>query len=419
MADRAVIPIVVAQHVEELAILWNIRRALASAAHVALRHLARFDERIAAHQDGCVVAGNYGSQKLKEQLADPGPAQVFAAAVVALDMQDRAAFDHCLTVVEAAPGSFPGAASAIGWITSARLAGVAQDLLNASSPIRRQLGLAACRLHGADPGPALLAGLRDSDAGVCAEALRTAGALGKREVVQAFVRSLNRDEPDVVLRAAWTGVLLGDRRDRMEALANLASAAHPHRMEAMEMTLRVMDMPTAHALLQRLAQHAKDIRSLIRGVGVAGDPYYVPWLIKQMEDVKLTRLAGESFSTLTGVDLAYQDLERKPPENFESGPNDNPDDPDVEMDEDDGLPWPDPERCSAWWNANKQGFRESVRYFMGKPPSREHCIDVLKTGYQRQRIAAAQYLCLLNPGTPLFNTSAPAWRQQRWLSKLS
>jgi hypothetical protein len=43
---------------------------------------------------------------------------------------------------------------------------------------------------------------------------------------------------------------------------------------------------------------------------------------------------------------------------------------------------------------------------------------VLKTGHQRQRILAAHYLCLLNPGTPLFNTSAPAWRQQRLLAQM-
>jgi hypothetical protein len=43
----------------------------------------------------------------------------------------------------------------------------------------------------------------------------------------------------------------------------------------------------------------------------------------------------------------------------------------------------------------------------------------LKTGFQRQRIAAAEYLTLLAPGTPLFNTAAPAWRQQRLLAKMS
>ena len=62
--------------------------------------------------------------------------------------------------------------------------------------------------------------------------------------------------------------------------------------------------------------------------------------------------------------------------------------------------------------------RQGTRYFMGAPVTREHCIDVLKNGYQRQRILAAHYLCLLEPGTPLFNTSAPAWRQQRLLADM-
>ena len=43
---------------------------------------------------------------------------------------------------------------------------------------------------------------------------------------------------------------------------------------------------------------------------------------------------------------------------------------------------------------------------------------LLREGFQRQRIAAAEYLCLLQPGTPLFNTRAPAWRQKRWLAKM-
>jgi hypothetical protein len=56
---------------------------------------------------------------------------------------------------------------------------------------------------------------------------------------------------------------------------------------------------------------------------------------------------------------------------------------------------------------------------MGSAPAREHCLQVLKEGYQRQRMAAAEYLCLIAPGTSLFNTRAPAWRQQRWLAKMN
>jgi uncharacterized protein (TIGR02270 family) len=89
------------------------------------------------------------------------------------------------------------------------------------------------------------------------------------------------------------------------------------------------------------------------------------------------------------------------------------------MDPDDGLPWPDVTRIRKWWKANGSRFAAGTRNFMGAPVTREHCIQVLKTGYQRQRILAAHYLCLLTPGTPLFNTSAPARRQQALLANMS
>jgi uncharacterized protein (TIGR02270 family) len=179
-----------------------------------------------------------------------------------------------------------------------------------------------------------------------------------------------------------------------------------------------MSVDEAHRLLQ-LAQDPAQIRQLLRGAGLAGDPAYVPWLIGSMPNDKLARLAGESFSLITGLDLAWLNLERKPPENFESGPNDDPDDPNVDMDVDDGLPWPDQKLIQQWWDANAHRFQPGVRYFMGEPLNRENCLRVLKEGYQRQRILAAHYLCLLNPGTVLFNTSAPAWRQQRLLAQMS
>jgi uncharacterized protein (TIGR02270 family) len=88
------------------------------------------------------------------------------------------------------------------------------------------------------------------------------------------------------------------------------------------------------------------------------------------------------------------------------------------MDPDDSLPWPDQAKLQQWWTTNAQQFQSGVRYFVGAPVTRAHCLQVLKDGFQRQRMAAAEYLCLLQPGTPLFNISAPAWRQQRWLAKM-
>jgi len=41
--------------------------------------------------------------------------------------------------------------------------------------------------------------------------------------------------------------------------------------------------------------------------------------------------------------------------------------------------------------------------------------QALKTGYQRQRAAAAIELAILKPGRPLFEVRAPGWRQQHML----
>src|SRR5687768_9869994 len=99
----AVIPHVVGQHAEELAMLWTIRDGLRARGHVALRHLARFDERIAAHQDGCTIAGHAALSALASQLETVDSGRVFAAAVTGLELNDRDAVMRCLAIAEAVP----------------------------------------------------------------------------------------------------------------------------------------------------------------------------------------------------------------------------------------------------------------------------------------------------------------------------
>ena len=64
-----------------------------------------------------------------------------------------------------------------------------------------------------------------------------------------------------------------------------------------------------------------------------------------MADPALARVAGEALAMITGLDLAYLDLDGEPPAGFEAGPTDDPADPSVAMDEDEHLPWPDAASC--------------------------------------------------------------------------
>jgi len=325
---------------------------------------------------------------------------------------------HCVAVAESVPDSAPGLSAALGWVPRQRLTGVVKDLLTSESTFRRRIALAACRYHETDPGPVLRAAVQDSDPDLRAEAFHAAGVLGRRDLLAASADASLDEEPMVAFRKAVSAVLLGDRNRAQRLLTRMAFSPSVYRSGASQLSVQAMTVNASEEFLTQLSDSGELPRTIIRCTGIAGDPRYVPRLIAQMADDRTTRLAGEAFTLITGADLAQLDLERKPPEDFESGPNDNPDDENVDMDPDEGLPWPDPPKIEKWWAANASRFHKGTRYFMGAPVTREHCIDVLKNGYQRQRILAAHYLCLLEPGTPLFNTSAPAWRQQRLLAKM-
>jgi uncharacterized protein (TIGR02270 family) len=417
-ASRAPIPVVVEQHAEESAMLRNTRSFLVRASHVQLHRLRRIDDRIAAHLDGLAVAGEYGAGLSMAALEKPGVGQVFAATVRAIEDKDAQRLDRLFAVAEAVPDAQPGLASAFGWVSSQYLQGTVSELLSSASPFRRRIGIAACAMHGVDAGAVLDVALKDSDPVLRACALRAAGQLSRRDLLGHVLGALTDSDAGCCFWAAWSAVLLGDREKALDVLMRFSLAPGPHRERAMQMLLKVMDLPRANDLLKLFARDPKDIRVLIQGAGIAGDPLYVPWLIKQMAEPKLTRLAGESFSFITGLDLAYLDLEVKPPEGLETGPTDDPEDEDVSLDADDDLPWPDAEKIRAWWEANRVRFQDGTRYFMGETVGPAHCLHVLKEGCQRQRIAAALYQCLLQPGTVLFNCAAPAWRQKRWLDKM-
>ena len=418
MRSRTIVPLVVQQHAEDAAILHSTRTALTRAPHVKLHHLRRFDDRLAAHLDGLSIAGKHAWPLLAAMLELPSSGRVFAAAILAVEDGDSDHLDHLFALSAAIPEIRVGLSSALGWVQPQQLSGLVAGMLRSGDSLRRCMGIAASAMHRVDPGVVFLRFLEDQDSCVRARTLRAAGELGKVGLLPLCTDAITDEDADAQSWAAWSAVLLGDDGVALEALTSMSSRDQPDPRRLFWLALQAMSTSAMHNLLQSLTREPKDIRWLIEGAGIGGDPRYVPWLIAQMEDDAKARIAGEAFSLITGADLAWLDLERKPPENLNSGPNDNPDDSNVEMDQDDGLPWPDPKKIEAWWQANEGRFQKGTRYFMGEPVSREHCITVLKTGYQRQRILAAHYLCLLEPGTPLFNTSAPAWRQQRLLAAM-
>ena len=417
-ANPSHVEIVVYQHADEAAFLWSQRSHFIAAPHITLRQLARHDDRIAAHIDGLRIADEAGRKICQAQLITEDPGAMFTAMVMAAENRDEKRIAELFALAESIPAMQRGLTAAFGWVSSQFLQGTVKELLTSRSPFRCHVGLASCVMHQVALGQAHDAVLRSADGMLRARALRAIGELGQRDLMTRCEQHLN--EADIACRfgAAWSGVLLGDRAAALDVLKSMALIDGPFKDHALQLTLKAVSINEGHRILKALAADPKNKRTLVKGAGIVGDPFYLPWLIKQMEIPELARLAGESFSLVTGLDLSYLGLDRKNAGDVTSGPNDDPNDTDVSMDEDENLPWPHQDNIQAWWNANQHRFQNGTRYFMGEPINAECCKKTLRRGFQRQRIAAALHLSLLAPGTPLFATSAPAWRQQRWLAKM-
>jgi uncharacterized protein (TIGR02270 family) len=228
--------------------------------------------------------------------------------------------------------------------------------------------------------------------------------------------SLNDPEPSCRFAAAWSGALLG-LPACAEVLEGIAASGTADATKAAQLFLRRMDVPSALAWHAKLAADPGRSRLAVASAAVIGDPSLIPWLVSLMDQPPLARLAGESFAAITGADLAYRDLEARPPAEYEGGPNDDPSDPDVAMDPDDNLPWPDPVLVREWWTNNSINFRPGDRHLLGNRLDLDWLKTVLRDGRQRQRHAAALEMALRQPGQPLYNIKAPGFRQMTKLGK--
>ncbi|AOE60618.1 TIGR02270 family protein [Pseudomonas corrugata] len=406
--------LVIEQHAEDASFLANLRDDALHAPHYDIEHLGILDNRLDAHLDGLRIAARNGLETLLSQLGPHAIGEMFACVVLAFESANGKVLSQLSEHLRSAAETERGYLMALGWLDWEQLSPWIDRMLAAPEAMFRRLGLAACGMHRHDPGPALLDGLCDTDPSVLARAARTAGELRRRELLPSIRAHCRHPEAATRFWANWAAVQMGDQ-PALEPLRQFAERPGQFQYRALCALLVWQELEPSIAWIRQLVQDPRDLRIGIQALGLLGDPVCVPWLIQQMSNLPYARVAGEAFSMITGADLALLDLELQDLPDFNAGPNDNPADPDVAMDPDENLPWPDPRPIEAWWQANGGQFQVGTRYLLGLAHSERSFQQVLICGQQRQRIAAACGLARFRPNEVLFPTSAPIWRQKRLL----
>jgi uncharacterized protein (TIGR02270 family) len=299
----SVIPHIIDQHAEEAAFLWLLRHNAIYAPHYSLKDLAKLDGRVEAHIDGLRIAGDYGWEVCRDNLQAKEAGEVFAAAVLALEGAVAERINAVYQVVETVPETSSGLVSAFGWVEPHNLQGKVNGLLVSEKPLWRQVGIAACAIHRVDPGRFLDQAIQDDNPQLRARALRAAGELGRTDLKLVVLERVSDPEP-AGFWSAWSAALLGDRGKALNSLQNKILEGTEFSLDAMQVVFRVADLQQSKEILKVLVQSQDRLREAIIGIGVSGDPSYIPWLIKQMALPKLAKIAGEAFTFITGVDIA-------------------------------------------------------------------------------------------------------------------
>lgn len=392
------------RHAEEVPFLWRLRDAAAIAPHHDRGTLAGLDERLDAHLDGLRIAGDQGLAVSLAALDPEGPGSVFGAAVLAAERADAKGMDEVLAHADAAPSLSRSVVSALAWVSFDVARPVIERLVASASPLHRRIGIAASAAHRRDPGVPLAWAARDDEPRLRARALRAAGELGRHDLLAAARDGVRSDHEETRFWASWSAALLGEGA-AIDVLWSIAREGGPFAERAVAVAARRGDVREARSRIEDLAVAAETARAAVIGAEALGDPGLVPWLFERMSTPTLARIAAEAFAMITGA-VIERGLAGTAPEGFTAGPIEDPRDPDVAMDRDRGLPWPNIDALRAWWSGRERGYRRGTRYLLGAPLTPEHVERLLNTASQKRRLSAALELALSRPGHPLTEVRA-------------
>jgi len=401
---------VIEQFVNEASFLWLLRSIALDQPHTTHADVAALEQRIDASLEGMMTSCNVGWESCEAALALGQPGEQFTATVFALRHHEMR---YIQTVVETGLSNAhatPGLLSALGWLEPDLIQPWIGRFLGGKDLNHKYVGLAACSIRRDDPGEVLTSILNREDClthtKLHARALRLIGELRRVDLLPALHAAAFSSEPSIAFWANWSAILLGQYA-AVKNLQPFVFHSGPYQARAIQIAFRILPMAHAQEWISTLAKDPVNLRAVITATGVLGDPHAVNWLLGKMADPLLVRLAAESFTNITGMDLVKHQLHTKPPERAAHLVEDDTDDTHLGLDDDANLPWPNVEKVATQWRHHSKNFQAGQRYFLGKPITAEWLKNTMTAGdNMRHCHAAALALALIDPQQRFINTYA-------------
>lgn len=346
-----------AEFVDNAAFLWVLRHRQSQEPHVFPEHIRDLDERIQANLDGILVSLD-DAWDLITQAADQFPqgGEAFVMAASAFASGDVAKIQQATEFGLSSPETFKGITSALAWLPGAKIHPWLKQFLASKNLDHKYLAIAACCLRREDPALYLTQMIQRDDCraqvNLYARCLRAIGEFNRQDLAAELLPALNHEDAGIKFWALFSSALLG-KLANAELFKPYILAENPWREKALPIALRCAPLTLARQWIGELVE-AGELRTAIRACGFLGDPLALEWLVGQMANPELARIAAEAFYLITGLVYASETPGELHTQDDEFT---------AAMLYDENIPWPNPAGLSA---SLAQGqWTPGERYFIG------------------------------------------------------
>ncbi|MCF6260974.1 MAG: TIGR02270 family protein [Gammaproteobacteria bacterium] len=378
------------QHVDDATFLWLLRSLAMTQPQHTCASIKKLEHRINNHLKGLAVTPEVAWALAWQAAESQEGGEAFILAMLAFSGGNRQKTEAAINFGIENPTTFDGLLSALGWLPFDKIYTWLQHWLNSQNLMHQHLAIATCSIRRINPHEHLNALLDDERSReylpLYYRMLRLVGELKRQDLTPVLTQAQTHEDPSVVFWACRSSLLLGDRQV-LQNLTPYIIQTGPLQMAAIEIAFRHPQNTHARQWLDQLACTPGQTRSAIKALAALGDPHGIDWLLEQMAIPEHAKIAGEAFSSITGVDLKQVQLIDAT----------NPEEDDIEEGEDQYLPVPHVEKISQHWQQIRQQFTAEPRYFLGQPVTADLLKQTFLHGQQRHRLAAALELALLIP----------------------
>lgn len=391
----------------EASFLWLQRSMVVDRPHYTRSDIQELEGRIQAQLDGLMTHMDMAWPLCEKAIELNGPGEVFTATILAFRSADPIKIQKVVEAGLAAPECTKALVSAIAWLPPTDSQPWIQNALSCKDTRLNYIAICLYSIRRENPGDVLAKYLlRDAfrqDEKLHARCLRLLGEIKRRDLRSTLSHAAESENESASFWANWSASLLGDKKAVHQLEPHLFKTS-VYQERAMQVVFRVVPVSQARQWIAQLATDPQHGRAAIKAAGIAGDPYAVDGLIEKMKDPRYARLAGETFTLITGIDLEQNRSNSGAPPDYLATPNDDAHDPMVAMDEDEYLAWPNAALVAARWQQIAGQRTKGQRYLLGKEINTRNLLEHLQTAFQRQRHAAAMELALLDTSHVLTNT---------------